>query len=137
MADEQQLKSIYKAMDCKTRQLQQKLAAAQTELLALDKQKQLISGSQSSSALNFGYTLNALSCWNRSQFSSLVNEVLLLLDQKLTAQQQNLEQLEVSLEEQKKQTRSLEHLSRKEHIKNRKRADQLIKNELEEVLQRY
>lgn len=137
MADERQLESIYKAMDCKTRQLQQKLAVAQTELLALDKQKQLISASQSSSALNFGYTGNALSCWNRSQFSSLVNEVLLLLDQKLTAQQQNLEQLGVSLEEQKKQTRSLEHLSRKEHIKNRKRVDQLIKNELEEVLQRY
>ena len=137
MADEQQLKSIYKAMDCKTRQLQQKLAVAQTELLALDKQKQLISGSQSNNALNFGYTVNALSCWNRNQFSFLVNEVLLLLDQKLTAQQQGLEQLEANLEELKKQTRGLEHLSRKEHIKNRKRADQLTKHELEEVLQRY
>ncbi|USE37636.1 hypothetical protein [Endozoicomonas sp. SCSIO W0465] len=137
MADEQQLKSLCKAMDCQTRRLQQKVAVAQTEVLALDQQKQLITGSQRSSALNFGHTVNALSCWNRNQFSALVNDVLLLLDQKLAAKQQNFEQLETSLEEQKKKTRVLEHLSHKEHIKNRKRADQLMKRELEEVLQRY
>ena len=137
MADEQKLKSLCEAMDCQTRQLQQKVAVAQTEVLALDQQKQLITGSQGSNALNFGHTVNALSCWNRNQFSTLVHDVLLLLDQKLTAQQQNLAQLETSLEAQKKKVLGLEHLSHKEHIKNRKRADQLIEQELEEVLQRY
>ena len=137
MADEQQLKSLCKAMDCQTRRLQQQVAVAQSEVLALDQQKQLITGSQDSSALNFGHTVNALSCWNRNQFSTLINDVLLLLDQKLTARHQSLELLAASLEEQKKKTRGLEHLSHKAHIRNRKRADQLMKRELEEVLQRY
>ena len=102
MANARQLNNMYTLMDQQVKLLEKKVSAVRSELSTLKNQQELISSSQNNSLLEFGNYVNALSCWNQNQFSSLINEVLLLLEQKSAERQQELVQLEAQLANQKK-----------------------------------
>ena len=137
MANARQLNNMYTLMDQQAKQLEKKVSAVRSELSTLKNQKELIRSSQNNSPLEFGNYVNALSCWNQNQFSSLINEVLLLLEQKSAERQQELAQLEAQLANQKKKSAGLEQLSHKKELESRQRTAQLIALESEENLHRF
>lgn len=137
MADVRQLNNIYTLMDQQAKLLEKKVSIVRSELLTLKNQKELINSSQNNSLLEFGNYVNALSCWNRNQFSSLINEVLVLLEQQFSERQQKLTQLEAQLDNQKKKAAALEQLSHKRSLESRQRSARLITLESEENLHRF
>lgn len=137
MASARQLNNMYTLMDQQVKLLEKKVSAVRSELSTLKNQQELISSSQNNSLLEFGNYVNALSCWNQNQFSSLINEVLLLLEQKSAERQQELVQLEAQLANQKKKASGLEQLAHKREQEGRQRTARLIALESEENLHRF
>ena len=137
MANARQLNNMYTLMDQQAKQLEKKVSAVRSELSTLKNQKELISSSQNNSPLEFGNYVNALSCWNQNQFSSLINEVLLLLEQKSAERRQELVQLEAQLANHKKKASGLERLAHKRELEGRQRTARLIALESEENLHRF
>ena len=137
MANARQLNNMYTLMDQQAKQLEKKVSAVRSELSTLKNQQELISSSQNNSLLEFGNYVNALSCWNQNQFSSLINEVLLLLEQKSAERRQELVQLEAQLANQKKKASGLERLAHKRELEGRQRTARLIALESEENLHRF
>lgn len=137
MANARQLNNMYTLMDQQVKLLEKKVSAVRSELSTLKNQQELISSSQNNSLLEFGNYVNALSCWNQNQFSSLINEVLLLLEQKSAERRQELVQLEAQLANQKKKASGLERLAHKRELEGRQRTARLIALESEENLHRF
>ena len=137
MANARPLNNMYTLMDQQVKLLEKKVSAVRSELSTLKNQQELISSSQNNSLLEFGNYVNALSCWNQNQFSSLINEVLLLLEQKSAERRQELVQLEAQLANQKKKASGLERLAHKRELEGRQRTARLIALESEENLHRF
>ncbi|WP_448218143.1 hypothetical protein [Endozoicomonas sp. 2B-B] len=124
------LEKAQSALEKKSQLTKREKQHAEQSLASLNAQKELLNDARKSCDSRPGEKLSSLSCWGRNQFVELLEDVSVLLEEKIKAESGNLEQINQRLEEERRMTSGVEHLKNKETEQQQQKQ---LRDELQET----
>ncbi|MGB1271852.1 MAG: hypothetical protein ACPG5T_07250, partial [Endozoicomonas sp.] len=111
---QRQLDRAEKFLEKQQQALQKEIVALERRLADLKQKQSLLRDSSRRCDTELGQRTGALVCWNRNDFSALLNQISQLVDQRIQEHQKQLATLAHSLQQKQLTRQGVEHLLTRE-----------------------